>query len=235
MQKLISLAILAIASVVSAANDLSASAIHPRCLSGSSARTQTVTHYMIPLLERYDHQTCHLMEGTCIFKKSGVPYLYNFGHGETPLSQARCKNGYGNKNNCLHPCRTVAASMKHHRFGQVLYLPNLVGHKCGNKSRDGFEMIHDGFVVVGDTGSPKYFNKLGRLDFFWGRCANRKSGICREGAQPISDDATTSNFCMVWDPSRPNQNADIREDFIQQIKAEAIARGDKGAADDFDL
>lgn len=236
MQKLKYLAILAVAPLVLSATEVSsARAFNARCLAGSSAKTKEVTHYMVPLLEKYDHFTCDQMEGTCIYRKNGVQYLHNYGYKDQPLSQARCKNGYGNKRNCLHPCRTVAASMKHHRFGEVLYIPELVGHKCGNRSRDGFEMIHDGYVVVADTGSPKHFNARGRLDFFWGRCANRKSGICREGAVPISNDATTSDYCMVWDPSKPNQNTDIRDGFIQQIKMEARARGDLGAADDFDL
>jgi hypothetical protein len=209
-------------------------AIHPNCLNGNAV-TKEVTHYMVPLLEAYNHQTCDLMEGTCIYKKNGVQFLHNYGYQDEPLSSARCKNGYGNRRNCLNPCRTVAASMRHHRFGQVLFLKELVGKKCGNLERDGFEMIHDGFVVVADTGAESHFNATGRFDFFWGRCANRRNGICREGAQPISDATTRSSYCMVWDPARPALNQDLKDAFVSKVKAEALERGDVGAAEDFKL
>jgi len=209
--------------------------IHPLCLAGTQAQTKQVTHYMIPLLSKYNHQICHLMEGTCIYLKNSVPYLHSYGYRDQPLAQARCKNGYGNKANCLHPCRTVAASMKHHRFGQVLFLKELVGQRCGNRKRDGFEMIHDGFVVVADTGSPKHFNAKGRLDFFWGRCKDRRSGICLEGAQNISQAVSKSSYCTVWDPAQPRKNQDLKSAFVRAVKAEALARGDKGAADEFGL
>lgn len=209
-------------------------AIHPKCL-GANATTKEVTHYMVPLLEGYSRKTCDLMEGTCIYKKKGASYLHNYGYEDELLTSARCKNGYGNRRNCLNPCRTVAASMKHHKFGQVLFLKELVGKRCGNLQRDGFEMIHDGFVVVGDTGSPRYFNATGRLDFFWGRCASRRNGICLEGAQPISAAVTRSSYCTVWDPADPTRNQDIKDAFVSTVRIEALQRGDFGAAEEFGL
>jgi hypothetical protein len=209
-------------------------AIHPKCLH-TTEKTKQVTHYMIPLLSSYNHQICDLMEGTCIYKKNSAQWLHNFGYSDQPLSKARCKNGYGNQHNCLNPCRTVAASMKFHKFGEVLFIQELVGKKCGNLKRDGFEMTHDGFVVVMDTGSPLHFNERGRLDFFWGRCAKRGDGVCLEGAEPISEAVSYSPYCTVWDPDQRNKNPDVRADFIQQVKAEALQRGDTGAADEFDL
>ncbi len=209
-------------------------AIHSKCLPNKTGTTRRVTHYYVPLLEQYDHFTCDKMEGTCIYKKQGVPWLHNFGYVDTQLDEARCKNGYGNKQNCLNPCRTVAASMVHHRWGEVHYIQSLVGKICGSK-RDGTEMIHDGFVVVGDTGSPSHFNAPGRFDFFWGRCQDKSNGVCNEGAQMLSEAASSSQYCMVWNPANPLRNEDLKIDFVWRVKQEAIARGDQGAAADFDL
>lgn len=208
--------------------------IHPKCLPKKSGKTTKVTHYMVPLLDAFDDFICNKMEGTCIYKKNGVPWLHNYGYEDQPLSEARCKNGYGNKNNCLNPCRTIAASMQHHRSGEVIFMKQLVGMRCGNK-RDGTEMIHDGYVVVGDTGSPRYFNHKGRFDFFWGRCKDRRNGECLEGAVPISERVSKSDYCLVWDPADPLKNEDIKVEFIYKVRTEALNRGDIGAADDFDL
>jgi hypothetical protein len=208
---------------------------NPNCTPKSTFQTKTVTHYMIPLLANYDKKVCDVIEGTCIYGKNGVDYIHNVGYPDVSLKDSHCKNGWGNKHNCLHPCRTLAASMKFHEFGQIVYLPELVGLKCGNKARDGFEMIHDGYMVVLDTGSPNYFNARGRFDFFWGRCAHQSGGNCYEGAIPISTAVTKTDYCTVWDPKNPAVNANIKNAFVQQVQAEDRARGDTGAADDFKL
>ncbi len=206
-----------------------------RCIPGTELQTKLVTHYYVPLLEKYNHKICDLIEGTCIYKKSGTSYLHNYGYSDEKLSTVRCKNGFGNQRNCLNPCRTIAASTVYHKFGQVVYIPALVGKKCGNLQRDGFEMIHDGFVVVGDTGSPKHFNAVGRFDFFWGRCKNTKNHECLEGPSAISSALTNSPYCTVWDPGEPALNQDVKSAFVSKVKAEAVTRGDPGAADDFNL
>lgn len=211
-----------------------ANAIHPKCLPNKSATTKLVTHYYVPLLEAYDDFTCDKMEGTCIYKKNGVDWLHNYGYQDQPLADARCKNGYGNKQNCLNPCRTIAASMKHHRSGEVIFIKNLVGKKCGMK-RDKTEMIHDGYVVVGDTGAQSHFNAPGRFDFFWGRCKDKKSGVCNEGALDISQAISKAQYCMVWNPADPLKNEDVKNTFTINVKREAIDRDDWGAAEDFDL
>jgi hypothetical protein len=218
-----------------AAHAADPSAVNVSCLPKSSLKTKAVTHYMIPLLNVYDKKICDVIEGTCIYKKGGTEYLHNYGYSDVALAQAHCKNGWGNRHNCLHPCRTLAASMKFHKFGQIVFLPELVGKKCGNLQRDGFEMVHDGYMVVLDTGSPNYFNAVGRFDFFWGRCSNQKGGNCYEGAIPISNATSNSNFCTVWDPSNPKANEDFKNAFVEQVKAEDRARGDDGAAEDFNL
>src|SRR6476620_6427246 len=103
---------------------LEVQAIHPKCLE-PTATTKQVTHYMVPLLNAYNHQTCDVMEGTCIYKRNSVQYLHNVGYTDEPLANARCKNGYGNRRNCLNPCRTIAASMRHHTVGEVFFLKEL--------------------------------------------------------------------------------------------------------------
>lgn len=211
-----------------------AQTIHPYCLPGKTGQTRLVTHYYVPLLEAYNHFTCNRMEGTCIYKKNKELWLHNYGYEDQLLSLARCKNGYGNKQNCLNPCRTIAASMQYHRVGEVMFIPALVGKQCGSE-RDGTAMIHDGYVVVGDTGAPSHFNAPGRFDFFWGRCKDRRNGVCYEGAEPVSRAASKSDYCMVWNPADPLKNTNIKLDFTRKIKDEAIARSDLGAADDFDL
>lgn len=217
---------------VAAAAVSDTSSINPHCLNGSQMNTKQVTHYMIPLLNSYNKFICDTMEGTCIYKKSGTQYMHNYGYPDELLAKERCKNGYGNSQNCLHPCRTLAASMKYHRFGQVVFIKELVGKKCGNLKRDGFELVHDGYMVIADTGSPKHFNAPGRFDFFWGRCANDKSGECMEGAIPISDATSDTPFCTVYDPSKPSENEDIRNMVLNKIRNEDLQRGDTGAAAD---
>jgi hypothetical protein len=96
-------------------------------------------------------------------------------------------------------------------------------------------MVHDGYMVVLDTGSPTDFNAEGRFDFFWGRCKDQANGVCFEGAEPISDGITDTPYCTVWDPSQPNTNVDFKNMFVNQVKTEDRARGDNGAADDFNL
>lgn len=214
--------------------DFNAAAINTRCLPDKSFKTKEVTHYMIPLLNSYSHRICDQIEGTCIYKKDGVPWLHNFGYADTSLAEARCKNGYGNQSNCLNPCRTVAASMKFHDYGQIVFIKSLVGQKCGTR-RDGPVITHDGYVVVADTGSPKYFHELGRFDFFWGRCAKMKNGECLEGATTISATISDTDACIVWDPKDPNTNADLKNAFTSKVKNEALQRGDPGASQDFNL
>lgn len=210
-------------------------ALSPECMGQKFVKARAVTHYMIPLLDRYDKFHCDQLEGTCIYQKEGQSFLHNYGYRDQPLSEARCKNGYGNMSNCLHPCRVVAASMKHHRFGQIIFMKELVGQRCGNLQRDGFEMIHDGYVVVYDTGSPKHFNAPGRFDYFWGRCKDDRQGVCHEGGVDISAATTRQDYCVVWDPRKPLQNEGMRAAFENQVRFEAIRRGDNQAASDFDL
>lgn len=198
-------------------------------------KANLVTHYFIPLFEAYDDYHCDKLEGTCIYKKNGEPWLHNYGYPDQRLADARCKNGYGNNQNCLNPCRVLAASMKHHTYGEIIYMPELVGKRCGNLARDGFEIpVHDGYMIVMDTGSPKHFNKQGRFDFFWGRCENNRGGLCFEGAVDISNKLSNSNYCIAWNPKDPKKNTKIKDEFIKKVRIEATLRRDYEAGKDFD-
>lgn len=207
----------------------------PNCLPHRTFWAKQVTHYYVPLLTKFNQFVCNKMEGSCIYKKSAAEWLHNYGKKDELLSKADCKNGYGNKNDCLHPCRVLAASMMHHRYGEVLFFPELVGMTCGNKERDGFEIQHDGYMVVLDTGSPQKFNTRGRFDFFWGRCRDRSSGVCLEGAERISKALSKSLYCVAWTPSAPGQNVEFKTGFVQTVRNEALARRDNERAAGFDL
>jgi hypothetical protein len=209
--------------------------INSNCLPNTTVNTKEVTHYMIPLLQSYNKEICDVIEGTCIYDKGKVPYIHNFGYTDVPLAQSHCQNGWGNEHNCLHPCRVLAASMKYHQYGQIVFIKDLVGKKCGNLQRDGFELVHDGYMVVLDTGAPSDFHAQGRFDFFWGRCAKQRGGVCYEGAEPISDATSNTPYCTVWDPRSPNVNAAFKDAFVKQVQSEDRERGDLGAADDFKL
>lgn len=206
--------------------------ISPNCIKGSSTKSKRVTYYIVPLLEKYDHFQCDQMQGTCIYGPVGQQMIHNFGHKDEPLANARCKNGWGNKSNCLHPCRTLAASMQFHQHGQIVFMKELVGLKCGNQARDGYEFVHDGYMIVGDTGSPTYFNAPGRFDFFGGRCILAKNGLCYEGVASLAENTTNSDYCTVWDPRNPMVNKGIKDSFVRQVQMEDRARGDLGAAED---
>jgi hypothetical protein len=208
----------------------------PNCLPKKSFTAKKVTHYYVPLLKSFNAFVCNKMEGTCIYEKAGVQWLHNYGYKDQKLASSPCKNGFGNKKDCIHPCRVLAASMSHHRYGEIIYFPELVGKRCGNQARDGLEIVHDGYMVVLDTGSPKHFNAQGRFDFFWGRCKDRVSGICKEGALPVSDTLTNSPYCIAWDPGDALKNEIVKITFVNSVRNEAIARGDnlKGAGFDLD-
>jgi hypothetical protein len=191
-------------------------------------RTNVVTHYYVPRMDHFSEFTCHQMEGTCHFKQKGTWYIANYGKKSMPLRDARCKSGYGYglPTNCVHPCRTLAASKRFHKPGEVIFFPNLVGMKCGTGKN---AMIHDGFMVVNDTGSPKHFNREGRFDFFWGECHKFGNGLCFDGGIAISQALSTSRYCRVWRTQDPTHNVDAKVKVYAAINQEA-RQGDDGNA-----
>jgi hypothetical protein len=170
------------------------------------------------------------VEGVCRYWSNGVEYIANYGKPNVPLKSAYCKNGigYGLPANCTHPCRTLAAATGIYKGGEVLFFPELVGRQCGSGPN---KMIHDGFMVVNDTGAEKIFKHEGRFDFFWGECNKFKDGVCQDsGAREVAKALTHSAFCRVWRPGDPDYNAEIAIAFQNAIRTEAIARGDGNAA-----
>lgn len=202
---------------------------------GSPRRTTTVTHYYVPLLKSYSAFECNQMEGVCRYWVNNVEYIANSGMPSVPLEKAECKNGvgYGRTWNCTHPCRSLAADPKIHRPGEIIFFPALVGKKCGTGKN---AMIHDGFMVVNDTGSPTHFNHEGRFDFFWGECKSSRNGMCNDpGAIQISTLLSDSSYCRAWRPADPDYNEGIKVAFQDSMRSEAVARGDNRMAANFDL
>lgn len=195
-------------------------------------KTTKVTHYYVPILKNFDSQSCHFIEGVCHFQKNGVTHVYNYDGGKkasphkaVPLAKARCKSGigYGIQENCTHPCRSLAASVTHHKPGEVIFFKNLVGMRCGIGK---YAMIHDGFMIVNDTGAKKHFNHTGRFDFFFGPCRKKKNGICLEGGWDLSKVLTKSNYCRVWKPNAPTINTALKEKIYTVVRNEGIAKDD---------
>ena len=198
------------------------------CGGAKIMRANVVTHYYVPKMDRFNAFTCHQMEGTCHFKQKGTWYTANYGKKTMPLRDARCKSGYGYglPTNCVHPCRSLAASKRFHKPGEVIFFPNLVGMKCGTGKN---AMIHDGFMIVNDTGSPKHFNREGRFDFFWGECNKFGNGLCYDGGVTISQALSTSRYCRVWRTQDPSRNVDAKVKVYAAINQEA-RQGDDGNA-----
>lgn len=202
---------------------------------GRARGTRRVTVYYVPLLKKFNAGPCHRMEGVCRFWKDGREYIANYGKPSVPLSAAFCKNGigYGLTRNCTHPCRSLAASTRHHRGGEVIFFPDLVGKSCGTGKN---KMVHDGFMVVNDTGHPKHFNAEGRFDFFWGECRRFRNGVCLDaGAREMSAILSGGRFCRAWRPHDPFHNSRLKTAVMNAVRTEAIVRGDIKAAAVFDL
>lgn len=155
------------------------------------------------------------------------------------ISGYRCRNGLGYygqpamAGTCLHPCRTVAADPRFYRPGEILFFKNLVGLKCGSGRN---QMIHDGFVVVADNGNPEAINIEGRFGIFWGRCQTEQNGFCLDDGAIAMDFALTfSPYCRAWRPQDPLHHDDIKLAIYNQVRSEAVRRGDNHAASSFDL
>ncbi len=151
----------------------------------------------------------------------------------------RCRSGFGYPmqpemaGTCLHPCRTLAADPRYHRPGEILFFKNLVGMTCGSGPN---KMIHDGFMVVTDSGNPDAINIEGRFGVFWGSCTREQNGFCQdEGAMAIDFALTFSHYCRAWRPQDPLHHANIKLAVYNAVRSEAARRGDHVAASRFDL
>lgn len=208
----------------------------------STYRTDEVTHYYVPLLGDNPPRKspCHTIEGVCKFNFEGIERIYYFTGRAAPAGEAfaayaiknseivegsACEYGIAKyRGNCTHPCRSLAASLRHHERGQLLFFPALVGKSCGVGEST---ITHDGYMFVNDTGAPSKFNKFGRFDFFWGDCTNFSNGVCRNGNATFFDRTLDgAEFTIVWTPSQPETNRGAMERFSSQLRLEAKARND---------
>lgn len=112
-----------------------------------------------------DYKTC-VIEGTCALvggqetklinyvdqNKQGVPLFKDVGE--------KCPYGLGVRNICLDPFYTVAADLKFHKAGEVIFVEAVKGTKLPNGE------VHDGFFIVRDKGGA--IKGANRFDFYTG-------------------------------------------------------------------
>jgi 3D (Asp-Asp-Asp) domain-containing protein len=107
-----------------------------------------------------------LLEGSCRILQNGVERSFNYVSGSKKepifieLGEDDCFFGIGVRGICLDPFYTVAADLRYHKPGEVIYVPALVGRKLPNGES------HNGFLVVRDTGGA--IRGPHRFDFFSG-------------------------------------------------------------------
>lgn len=82
------------------------------------------------------------------------------------VPQKRCSYGYGVRNLCLIPFISVAADLRHHKPGDVLFVKALKGTQVPHPFKPKEWWTHDGYVVVTDRGGA--IKGSNRFDFFIG-------------------------------------------------------------------
>lgn len=113
----------------------------------------------------YDYKTC-VIEGTCAIKKNDEVTIINFMEEKAGLylfkvvDKKTCPFGYGVKKICLDPYFSVAADLKYHKPGDVIFVEDLKGVKLPNGE------VHDGFFIVRDKGGA--IKGANRFDFYTG-------------------------------------------------------------------
>lgn len=112
-----------------------------------------------------DYRVC-VKQGTCMLNEPRGMRIINFTtrRGKIPLFSDKikkeCPYGLGFKDACLDPYYTVAADLKFHKLGEVIFVPTVRGMKLSNGD------THDGYFVIRDSGSNLKSEK--RFDFFTG-------------------------------------------------------------------
>ncbi|MEK6625676.1 MAG: 3D domain-containing protein [Bdellovibrionota bacterium] len=101
------------------------------------------------------------MEGSGVLKDRGQgPVTINWaGNGRFRVLD-RCTYGEGTKDYCLLPFYTIAADLKVHKPGEILYVPTAKGLKLPDGT------THLGFFEVRDTGSAFVGIGAQRVDLF---------------------------------------------------------------------
>ncbi len=118
-------------------------------------------------------KTC-LMEGVCQVtrKKENRAFNYSGMVNKRPtffeLKNGDCVFGFGVMSDCLDPFYTLAADMRYHRAGEVIYIPQIVGTILPGGQR------HSGFFIVRDMGQK--IQGSNRFDFFTGPVGWKDNG-----------------------------------------------------------
>lgn len=93
-----------------------------------------------------------LMQGTCLIQLGGDELVINYStrindeYRFKVVSTAQCPYGYGVRGACLDPFYSVAADLKHFRYGDVIYVNILDGLLLPDGSH------HNGYLIVRDAG-----------------------------------------------------------------------------------
>lgn len=112
-----------------------------------------------------DYRMC-VKQGTCMLNEARGMRIINFATRRGKVSlvsdkiKKECPYGLGFKDVCLDPYYTVAADLKFHKLGDVIYVPSARGTKLPNGD------THEGYFIVRDSGSNLKSEK--RFDFFTG-------------------------------------------------------------------
>jgi 3D (Asp-Asp-Asp) domain-containing protein len=150
-------------------------------LSGPAAQSETsacssgiqgarITHYYIPRVSDERDRRCR-MEGTCVYELDGQEMIWNYGTRPEPRVTAQCPFGYGARSNCLEPCHSLAADLRYHKIGARIFIPDLVGKRCGDRVLDGIFTVADkGQAILGRN----------RFDFFLGDCNHTRDHVCHD-------------------------------------------------------
>ncbi|MGZ5279203.1 MAG: 3D domain-containing protein [Pseudobdellovibrionaceae bacterium] len=107
-----------------------------------------------------------LMEGVCQINRKNEARTFNFhGYlGKRPaffeLKNGDCVYGFGVQSGCLDPFYTLAADLRHHKAGDVIYVPAIAGVVLPGGQK------HSGYFVIRDKGGR--IDGANRFDFFTG-------------------------------------------------------------------
>jgi len=107
-----------------------------------------------------------LMEGVCQINRKKETRTFNF-HGYSgkrpvffELKNGDCIYGFGVQSGCLDPFYTLAADMKFHKAGDVIYIPKIAGVVLPDGRK------HSGYFIIRDIGGR--IDGASRFDFFTG-------------------------------------------------------------------
>lgn len=104
-----------------------------------------------------------IMQGSLQIKRGDQRYIYRY-TGKSEKVNTGCATTTGAAGICLTPYIHVAADPRHHRMGDLIYIPQLAGVLVPHPA--GGTMAHPGYVVVADTGGA--IKGENRFDFFIG-------------------------------------------------------------------